>query len=71
VSIVANCTRIELLNDLLVDDIIGLKTIGSRLLVLNSRKVIQRLLVERGAIYSDRPPLTLMNKWCVPEVLLL
>jgi hypothetical protein len=43
-------------------DIVALSVLGNRIVVLNSRKVINDLLVERGAIYSDRPPFAL-GKW--------
>lgn len=44
-------------------DIVGLKVLGMNLLVLNSREVVEDLLDKRGAKYSSRPPMTVVNKW--------
>lgn len=43
-------------------EVIGLRALGNRMIVLNSRKAAETLLVERGTPYSGRPALTLMNE---------
>ncbi|KAI0687448.1 cytochrome P450 [Cytidiella melzeri] len=42
-------------------DIVFLRMFGTPAIVLNSVQVARELLEKRGAIYSERPPLTLLN----------
>ncbi|TFK73143.1 cytochrome P450 [Pluteus cervinus] len=42
-------------------DIISLKVLGKRIVVLNSHATTQELMTKRSAIYSDRPDLPMLN----------
>ncbi|THU99936.1 hypothetical protein K435DRAFT_855184 [Dendrothele bispora CBS 962.96] len=41
-------------------DIVHIKVLGDRTIILNSAKVTNELLEKRSAIYSDRPPMPMI-----------
>lgn len=43
-------------------DVFQLSALGTRMIVINSRKALESLLVERGSSYSSRAPMTVMRK---------
>lgn len=50
---------------LLQGDLVFLKMFGTPAIVVNSVEVAHDLLVKRGAIYSERPRLTMLNDMSV------
>lgn len=46
-------------------DVIRLNMLGTDLIILNSYEAATDLLDKRGAIYSDRPVLTMLGELCV------
>ncbi|KAJ7750811.1 cytochrome P450 [Mycena metata] len=44
-------------------DLVGLSAVGKTIVVINSPSAVRDLLHSRSAIYSDRPPMTVMEKW--------